>query len=177
MNTDIESYLAIGRVVKTHGLKGEIQVIFSEELHNSYFQSGILFLEENKKPIPYFIQEERLRDSSGYMLLEDVDSVNTANRVVGKTILIPLALVPKKKAEAFTYKDLSGFMAIDSLKGNLNTIDKVEEYPQQFVASLKLNEKEIMIPLNAHTVNKIDIKNKKVILNIPEGLIDVYLEE
>jgi 16S rRNA processing protein RimM len=40
---------------------------------------------------------------------------------------------------------------------------------------IELNKKEVLIPINESFLKKIDHKKKEVVVELPEGLIDVYL--
>jgi len=40
---------------------------------------------------------------------------------------------------------------------------------------IEVNEKEVLIPLNESTIEKIDHKKKEVIVELPEGLLEIYL--
>ena len=40
---------------------------------------------------------------------------------------------------------------------------------------LTMNNKEVLIPLNESTLKKIDRKKKEVHVNLPDGLLEIYL--
>ena len=55
-------------------------------------------------------------------------------------------------------------------------IIEIHEYPQQFVAVVPYQFKEIMFPLNDDPIIEIDEANGILKVDLPEGLIDLYLE-
>ena len=50
------------------------------------------------------------------------------------------------------------------------------EHAHQMLCKIELNKKEVLIPLNGDTLKKIDHKNKEVKVNLPDGLLEIYLE-
>jgi len=50
----------------------------------------------------------------------------------------------------------------------------VIEQPHQLICRINLNNKEALIPLHEETIKKIDKKKKEVLVELPEGLLDVY---
>ena len=51
------------------------------------------------------------------------------------------------------------------------------EQPQQVLLQLTTNNKEVLIPVNESTLKKIDRKKKEVHVVLPDGLLEIYLEE
>ncbi|UKJ07842.1 ribosome maturation factor RimM [Solitalea lacus] len=170
-----EDFFSIGYISKTQGLKGEVQVYLEEDILDSYFSKNTLFVELNGKPIPYFIENMRFQKSVAYFGLEDVNSIEEAAKLVGKKVLIPKKLRPKRKTGELTYKDLTGYFVTDETKGDLGKISEVFEYPKQFVASISVNDTEVLLPLNEDIIKSIDVKSKKLTVSMPEGLLDIYL--
>jgi len=60
-------------------------------------------------------------------------------------------------------------------KNSLGKILEVIEQPHQLLFKLEINSKEALIPMNENTLKKIDHKKKEVIVELPEGLLDIYL--
>ena len=52
-------------------------------------------------------------------------------------------------------------------------IEDIEEYPQQEMAVLKYKEKTILIPLIESFIEREDEANKRIYINLPEGLLDL----
>ena len=56
----------------------------------------------------------------------------------------------------------------------MGLIEDVREYPQQFLASIQYQEKEVLIPLNEAFIVEIDKTKKLLILDLPDGLLELY---
>ena len=58
----------------------------------------------------------------------------------------------------------------------LGTILEVIEQPHQLLCRIDIEGKEVLIPLHEDTIQKIDRKARQVVVVLPEGLLDVYLQ-
>ncbi|MET3977883.1 16S rRNA processing protein RimM [Mucilaginibacter sp. UYP25] len=175
--TNTAEYFRLGSILKTKGLKGEMQVYIDfEDAEDIKIKS--LFIDIAGKLVPYFVSSIKfLQKSQAYLNLEDVDTIEKAAMLVKKDIYLPNKVKPKKKKEEFTLKDVKGFIAVDETHGELGEILDVVEYPQQLIASVNYKNKEVLFPLNVDIIKGIDIESGEVYIDLPEGLLDVYLSE
>jgi 16S rRNA processing protein RimM len=57
----------------------------------------------------------------------------------------------------------------------LGEIIEINEYPQQFVATVSYRNKEVMFPLNEDMIIEIDEDEGTLLVDLPDGLLDIYL--
>lgn len=168
-----EDYFEIGYISKTRGLKGEVQVAFTFDEPEKLKISAV-FIEINNKLVPYFVSNYKIpMPMIGYFNFEDIDHIDKANIITKRKIFLPIRLKPKRKKGEFFFTDLIGFKADDVLAGDLGEVLDVQEYPQQFIATINYKEKEVLIPLNEAFIAEIDMTKKVVHFNLPEGLLDL----
>lgn len=165
----------IGYITKTKGLKGEVQVFF-EYPNPEDLELDTLFVEINGKLVPYFVAEAALHSNqTANIYFEDVDVIEKAQALVRKKIYLPISKKPERDPNEFLMTDLKGFVVIDATYGELGTIADIREFPQQFVASLLYREKEVLFPLSDDLIESIDRAKHTLTVNLPEGLVDLYL--
>ncbi|RYE18179.1 MAG: 16S rRNA processing protein RimM, partial [Sphingobacteriaceae bacterium] len=166
----------IGTVTKTRGLKGEMQVFVDfDEPEKLKFKS--LFLEIGGKLVPYFVTLFKLpMKNVAYLQLEDVDTIEKASLLVKKDVFLSNKIKPKKKKSEFGLKDLLHFIAVDEHEGELGEIIEIHEYPQQLIATVPFKNREVLFPLNESIIKSIDVVKGIVLIDLPEGLLDVYLD-
>jgi 16S rRNA processing protein RimM len=58
----------------------------------------------------------------------------------------------------------------------IGKIIEVIEQAHQMLCRIEINNKEVLIPLNEDTLKRIDHKKKEVIVQLPEGLLEIYLQ-
>jgi len=171
-----EEAFYIGYVTKSRGLKGEVQVFFEFDGYEQLV-FDIVFADMNGKLVPYFVASAKLQaNKTGYFNFDDVDHIDKAQPLLKKKLYLPIAQMPERDEDEFFYTDLKGFIAVDETLGELGAILEVNEYPQQFVATVLYKETEILFPLNEDFIVEIDDETKILTLDLPDGLLDVYLE-
>ena len=169
-----DKHFRIGTFLKAKGLKGELQLYVDYDGLDAIRYNAI-FMDIAGKLVPYFVSSVKYQGNTAYFFLEDVDTVEKASRLVKKDVYLPDKLQPKKKKEEFTLLDLKGFIAIDEKEGELGEILEIQELPQQFIASIRYKNREVLFPLNGSIIKGIDLDGGEVYIDLPEGLLDIYL--
>lgn len=170
-----EESFYIGYITKTKGLKGEVQLFF-EFAHYQDLDLDVLFLAVDGKMVPFFTASHKMYDNStALFFFEDVDHIDKAQPLVKKKVYLPLAKMPVRDEDDFTYEDLKGFIVSDQTEGLLGEITAVNEFPQQYVATVLFKEKEILFPLNEDMIVQINHEQQTLMVDLPEGLIELYL--
>jgi 16S rRNA processing protein RimM len=168
-------YFKIGKIVGAHGLKGEI--VLKHVLGKKSSLKGLqaVFIEDKKNSfIPWFIQSTKIKNAEEvYLKLEEVNVRETALKFIQKDMWVPEAEF-KKLAAKSSPANFLGYSLINE-NNNLGQILEVIEQPHQLLCRLEIQNKEVLIPLNDETLKKIDHKKKEVKVQLPEGLLEVYL--
>lgn len=171
-----EEAFYIGYITKTKGLKGEVQLYFEFEDYKS-LDLDVVFAEMNGKMVPFFVASHKIYpNSTGLFYFDDIDHIDKAQALLKKKIYLPLSKMPERGEDEFFYTDLKGFIAVDETLGELGEIIEVNEYPQQFVATVHYKNRDILFPLNEDFIVEIDDEENILHLDLPEGLLDIYLE-
>lgn len=166
----------IGYVSKIRGLKGELQIYFEfADYHD--LELEVLFLEIDKKLVPFFVDAAKLQSNrTGYFYLADVDHIDKAKNLLRKSIYLPNSKLPIRDPEEFYLSDLKGYQVVDETYGELGEIIAINELPQQDIAVVHYKFKELMFPLNDDFIVEIDQEQGVLSVDLPEGLIDLYSE-
>lgn len=172
---EIKDCFYIGYISKIKGLKGELQLFFEFEDYRE-LEFDVCFVEIDRKLIPFFIEKIKIHDNStAYLFLEDVDHIDKAQKLAHKKIYLPLDKMPVRDPDDFRITDLKGYRVWDKNQGEIGDIFEIHEFPQQHVAAVLYKEKEILFPLNDAIISGIDRENKTVEVELPDGLLDLYL--
>lgn len=169
------NYIKTGKLVAVHGLKGEF--ILKHELgkKTSLKDLKAVFIEEKKSSfLPWFIESTKIKnDSEIYLKLEGIDSREAAVKLQQKEIWLTEEDF-KKFAAKNAPASLLGY-TIYNHKELLSEVLEVIEQPQQILCRLEINKKEVLIPIHESFLKKIDHKKKQVMMELPDGLLDIYL--
>ena len=168
-------YLRIGKFVSAFGVQGEL--ILKHNLGKKTSLKGLqaLFIEERKESfIPWFIQAVRIKSADElYVQLADVATREAAVKLVQKEAWVTDADFKKFSAKSSPI-NLLGYTIVEEGKP-LGTILEVMEQPHQLLCRIQIEGKDVLIPLHEGTLLKVDKKNKQVNVQLPEGLLEIYL--
>lgn len=173
-----DQYFFLGKLTKTHGFEGKLNIWLDVDEPEYYSKLESIFLDMNGNYIPYFIEELNLNLNKGVVQLEDVDDADKAAELVGKDIYLPIEMLPKKTGNSFYFHEVVGFKIIDTQFGDVGIIKTVLDYPSQSLFQVITDKnKEVLIPMNGNIIQKLDRENKTITVKVPEGLIELYINE
>ena len=168
-------YYNIGKFVAVHGLQGEL--LLKHELGKKPSLTGLtaLFVEEKKKAfLPWFIESAKIKSETEiYIKLEGLATREAAMKLAQKTVWLPETDF-KKFAAKSAPASLLGYTIIDNNE-TLGEILELIEQPHQLLCRLEIEGKEVLIPLHEGSLQQVDHKKKMVFVELPEGLLDIYL--
>lgn len=173
----MNEYIHIGKLAATHGFKGELVLKHSLGKKTDFKNAEAIFIEKVKDEyLPYFHEKSIIKNNQETVVkLEGIDTKETAAKFLQKKIWLT-----KNDFEQLVSKaapvNLIGFIVVNN-KEKLGAIESVIEQPQQILLQLTIQNKEVLVPLNESTLKKIDRKKKEVQVDLPEGLLEVYLGE
>ncbi|MBL7720325.1 MAG: 16S rRNA processing protein RimM [Flavipsychrobacter sp.] len=166
--------IRIGKIVAAHGLQGAV-ILTHIVGHSDWLKKEMpLFIELNKGSyIPYFTEQFRAANDEEYIVnLEEVTQVEQAKKLVGKQVYAQENLLEHTASDSPLL--WIGFEVTDRKHGKLGKIDDVMLTANQWLAQLTYKDAEVLIPLIEQTIEGIDLKKKKIAVNLPEGLLEVY---
>lgn len=158
-------YLYIGKLVNTHGIKGEVRLISNFKHKSKVFVTGFKFYVGKEKK-EFIIESYRKHKQFDMVVFKDNHDINLVEHLKGSFVYINKSDLILNKNE-FLAVDLIGFNVIinDKLIG---VVDNVIETPANEVLVLDNN---VMIPYVKAFINNIDEKNKRVYVNDVKGLL------
>jgi 16S rRNA processing protein RimM len=174
MLSDVQ-LINIGFISKPTGFKGELIFAIEDGDPGDYSNSKFFFVELEGKPVPFLAEIIKLNDSSLVVKLGDVNSEAEAKKLSGKKLFVEKSTTTSSEKE-MDWFDLVGYFAVDKVYGALGKIEHIEESPQQLIAQCSVNGKVILFPLHEDFISEIDDEKKQLYLDLPEGLLDVYLK-
>ncbi len=167
-------YFKIGKLAASHGLKGDIILQHSLGKKTLLKDVQAIFLEQPKDNfLPHFIEKVTGKtDTELYLKLEGIDTKEAARLLTPKEVWLQEEDFNKHRENAAPIA-LLGFDVMDK-NVNLGPIIEVIEMPHQLLCTIMYKGKEALIPVHEANLIKMDSKNKKVHLEIPDGLLEIY---
>ena len=171
-----EDCFYLGKIVKKYSFKGELLVKLDTDDPIIYTKMESVFIDKNKNLIPFFIERSSLHKSTLLRVkFEDIDSEEDADKLLKSELYLPLEFLPQLTGNKFYYHEIVGFEAEDLSFGLVGIVKGVNDTTNQAILEIDRNGSEILIPLIDDFIKSVDREQKKIILAVPEGLIDIYL--
>ncbi len=171
-----EECFYLGKIAKKFSYKGEVLVYLDTDEPELYENMESVFVEINKNLVPFFIENSALHKNDFLRVkFEDIDNEEQADEVLGCELYLPLSFLPKLEGNQFYYHEVIGFDIEDQRLGVVGTIVSVNDSTAQPLFEVMNNGIEMLIPMIDQFLIKIDRENKKVVMNLPEGLVEMYL--
>ncbi|MFN8247857.1 MAG: ribosome maturation factor RimM [Ferruginibacter sp.] len=167
-------YFKIGKFAASYGLNGDLVLLHSLGKKTSLKGLEAVYLEEQKDNfLPYFIEKTTVKnESETYIKLEGINTKEAARKLTPKEVWLEENDFEKYAAKAAPIS-LLGFSIIDG-EQNLGEIIEVIEQPHQVLCTIMYKGKEALIPVHEASLLKLDKKNRKVYLDLPKGLLEIY---
>jgi len=171
----VEDCYQLGYVTKTHGLKGEIQIYLDADEPKAYNELESMFILRNNSLIPFFIDTLQINRDKALVKLDDIDSIEEAQPLVSSEIYLPLSFLPKLDNGQYYYHEIIGFDLFDQ-KNLIGQVTNVLTNSSQTLLALDAKGVEVLVPLNDEVIKNVDLVEKKIFAELPEGLLEIYLE-
>lgn len=171
-----EECFYLGKIAKKFSFKGEVLVFLDTDEPELYENMESVFVELNKNLVPFFIENSSLHKNNFLRVkFEDVDTEEDADAIMGCELYLPLSFLPKLEGNQFYYHEVIGFEVEDQRLGVVGKIVSINDSTAQPLFEVLNGNVEMLIPMIDQFLVKIDRDNKKVVMNLPEGLVEMYL--
>ena len=171
-----EDCFFVGKIVKKYSFKGELLIKLDTDDPELFLEMESVFVEQHKTLIPFFIQRSQLHKSSLLRVqFEDIYDETSANAMLGTELFLPLDFLPPLEGNKFYYHEIVGFKVTDTRFGDVGVLVGVNDKTAQHLFVIEKLGKEILIPINDLFIKQVDRENKMLRLEVPEGLIELYL--
>lgn len=167
MIRDDEVY-KIGRVGKTHGIHGELQVQIDDDVFDRV-NAEYLILRIDGILVPFFMEEYRFKsDDIALVKFCDIDSNEEARRLTGCEVFFQRAMADAEEHD-LTYAELVGYSLADSSDGKIvGEIAYVDDATENILFELSDGT---LLPAAEELIVEIDAERRVISMIIPEGLI------
>ncbi|TNJ45291.1 16S rRNA processing protein RimM [Tamlana fucoidanivorans] len=166
----------LGKIVKKYSFKGEVLVKLDTDQPELYEHLDAIFLELRNNLVPFFVEHAQLHKSELLRIkFEDVDSEADADAIMKCELYLPLDLLPKLEGNQFYFHEIIGFKIVDKNFGDVGIIKSVNDSTAQALFEVDRDGIEILIPMNDEFILKVDRINHLILVDTPEGLINLYL--
>lgn len=171
-----EDCFYLGKIAKKFSFKGEVLAYLDTDEPELYENLESVFVEFNKNLVPFFIVSSSLHKNDFLRIrFEDMNTEEDADAIMNCPIYLPISMLPKLSGNKFYFHEVIGFEIEDKRVGVFGKIVSINDTTAQALFEVENGAVQLLIPMIDQFLVKIDRPNKKVLMDLPEGLIEMYL--
>ena len=168
----MEEFLEIGQIVNSYGIKGFAKVVpFTDDI-TRFEKLKTVYVEYKNKLEELTIQEVKYHKNLILLKIKGIDTIEEIEKYRNCYLKINRKDAVKLPEDTYFIVDLIGLEVFDEKENLLGTI--VDVFPtgsnDVYVVKDELG-KQILLPAIGSVIKKVDIPNKKMKVNLIEGLV------
>ena len=165
-----EDVYRIGKLGKTHGVRGEISFLFDDDVFDRV-DANYLILSIDDILVPFFIEEYRFKtDSNALMKFEGIDTQERARELTGCEVYFPHELADSDE-DTISWAAIVGFDITDA--DSNRTIGRIAAVDDSTINILFELEDGRLIPASEDLITAIDQQARTITMRLPDGLLNL----
>jgi 16S rRNA processing protein RimM len=166
--------IPFGRVLKIHGLSGEVKILpFSRGFDNlSRLERVFIQKKRDEKPCEFRIIRRRFHKEFAIVELQGIDSVDAAEELQGCLIMVETSDLLKLEEDEYYWFQLIGLKVYTNEGEYIGKVENLIDRAPQSLLVVKKKEKEFLIPMVDAIIKEINLEESKVVITPVRGLLD-----
>ena len=163
-------YIEVGKIVGTHGIKGELKVLSDSDFKSERFKKGnVLYLKINDEYKEVKVSSYRPHKNLDLITINNLFDINEVLKYVNKDLYVKKDQLEKLNIDEYYYTELIGLEVVSLENELIGVVKDIMRLPQgEVLVVYNSNNKRILIPFVDEFI--VEVKNK-VIVKVIEGLI------
>ncbi|RRD02544.1 ribosome maturation factor RimM [Prevotella sp. OH937_COT-195] len=169
-----EEVYRIGKIGKTHGVRGEVTMMFDDDVFDRVDAEYVILKTEGIL-VPFFFDEYRFRsDETAIVKFCDIDTQEQARQLTNCEVFFPRNLSDSGNGE-YSLTELVGFEIKDCIYNKvIGTVCGIDDATTNILFVVKTETGgNLLIPASPELIREIDADGKTIIMTLPEGLLEI----
>jgi 16S rRNA processing protein RimM len=173
-------YYKVGKIVNTHGIRGEIKVITTSDFAESRYKTGnVLYyfptsnLQAGGPGIPLQINSHRVHKQFDLLTFVDHPSINDVEKYKGGYLAVSEDQREALEPGEYYYNEIIGCDVYTDEGKRLGVIREILSPGANDVWVVKQDQgPDILLPYIDDVIKQVDVEDKKITVHLLEGLVD-----
>lgn len=168
------NYISIGKILNFHGIQGEAKVGFSKNQQDFLKSLKVVFIKKDSDYTKLEVSSVRFNKTFALIKFKGINSINDLMPYKGCLLFVEQTTIRENLGEdEFLIDELTGLEVFDLKDEKIGVVIGVSNNGANDMLSVKSKTTKIsLVPFVKALVPEVDIKNKKVVVNNIEGLIE-----
>ncbi len=165
---------AVGRIARAHGIRGQVIVNLHTDFPEERFRPGAeLFIERDGAVQALTLTSVRFQRDRPVVGIAGIETMNDAEALAGHELRVPVDRLARLPDGTFYRHDLIGCRVETSAGEVVGTVEDVEGTLDGSRLVVAAARGEVLIPLVAAICTTIDPAGKRIVIDPPEGLLEL----
>lgn len=170
MNKD---YLEAGKIINTHGLRGEVKVVTWTDYPEVFEDIDYLFVKTKNGEMRLDLKNIKYQKNNIIIKFEQLSTIEEAEKLKNQILYVERDMLGELPEDVHYIADLIGLEVFEEDGKRVGVISDVFNTGANDIYDVKREGKRnLLLPVIDDVVKEIDIENNKVVVNIMEGLDD-----
>ncbi len=170
MSTD--DLLLVGRVARPHGIRGQVIVTPETDFPGDRFKAGrTLLVGAADQPIERRIREVRFHQGRPILALDGIETMDAAEGLAGAEVWVHQSGLEPLPAGTYYRHDLVGCEVQDRSGSVIGRVTAVEGTLDR---SYLVVDGQVMLPLVEGICAEVDMAARRIVVDPPAGLLEIY---
>jgi 16S rRNA processing protein RimM len=158
---DWNAMAVVGRIARAHGIRGQVIVNLETDFPDERFKPGAtLFAAPGGTITPLRLTSVRFQRGRPVIGLQGVETMNDAEQLAGLELRVPIDALAPLPAGTFYHHDLVGCRVVTESGQDVGIVERVEG---------TMGGSRLVVD----DCRTIDVAGKRVVIDPPEGLLDL----
>ncbi len=169
----MNDFLHVGKIINVHGIKGEVKVLPLTDDPNRYYSLKKVYLEKDHSFTPLTIINVRMHKKNILLTFKEIKDRYEAEALKGCFLNIHRQDAIKLDENQYFFKDLIGLPVYTIDGEELGYLKDILQTGATDIYVIQTEEKDLLVPALKEIFKSIDIENKMIKADIPEGLMEL----
>lgn len=167
-------YLKVGKIVNTHGIKGEVKVIRITDFEERFEIGSTLWIKEKNNPElrQVIIDGHRVHKNFDLLHFEEFNNINDVEHLKESLLVIKMSEISELAENEYYYHEIIGCEVKTTDGESIGKVTEILSPGANDVWVVKHNGKELLIPYIEEVVKEVDTKQQLIKIEPMEGLLD-----
>ncbi|MDW3228990.1 MAG: ribosome maturation factor RimM [Acidobacteriota bacterium] len=164
--------ISIGRIIRSDGKDGTLKIrLYQKKVREPFFKK--IYIEKEGEKVEYEVENFNLLRNSPYLKLKGIDSLEKAEALRGCEVMVGAEDFASLEKGSYYDFQLLG-CEVETVEGKqLGQVVELMAIGSSYLLMVETGGKKVEIPLVEAICKKVDLANKKIIIDPPEGLLEL----
>ncbi len=166
-------FLEVGKIINTHGLKGEVKVTAWTDFPEDFENIGHVFVKSSFSEERLDIKNVKYQKNNLIVKFAQINSIEEAEKYKNSVLTASRDALGELPEGVYYIADLLGCTVFDVRDEVIGELSDVFSTGSNDVYDIKRDgKKNLLVPIIEGVLKSVDIENKKIVIEIPAGLED-----